>query len=106
MRALRVFFASFLVLFVEVALIRWMPAEMSALPPLAAYTITMLGSLAGVIAFAVMSWRELPPSIWFSVALVPAMPLLLQSEEPSRPVPFLSVTRLGRIAGVVLLLVS
>ena len=38
---------------------------MSALPPLRAYTINIVGSLAGVVAFAVMSWQQLPPTWWF-----------------------------------------
>ena len=47
-----------------------MAREMSTLPPLRAYTINILGSLAGVVAFAVMSWRELSPIWWFGVAFV------------------------------------
>jgi hypothetical protein len=45
-----------------------MAREMATLPPLQAYTINILGSLAGVVAFAVMSWRELSPIWWFGVA--------------------------------------
>ncbi len=30
----------------------------------AAYTLDVLGSLAGIAAFAAMSWLELPPSVW------------------------------------------
>jgi SAM-dependent methyltransferase len=63
------------------ALAQRMAAEMSALPPLPAYTINILGSLAGVIAFAVMSWREAPPQIWFGLMLVAAGPLLMQPER-------------------------
>ena len=62
------------------ALAQRMAAEMSALPPLPAYTINILGSLAGVVAFAVMSWREAPPQIWFGLMLVAAGPLLMQPE--------------------------
>ena len=74
------------VLFVTVAalftaLAQRMAAEMTALPPLAAYTINILGSLAGVIAFAIMSWREAPPQFWFALMLVAAGPLLLQPER-------------------------
>src|SRR4051812_43194535 len=88
------------------ALAQRMAAEMSALAPLAAYTINILGSLAGVVAFALMSWRELPPAVWFSVAFAAAAPLLFQPENAAKPAPFLSVRRLARVAGIVLLLVS
>ena len=69
------------VLFVGVAalfatLAQRMAAEMTALPPLRAYTINLAGSLAGVAAFALVSWLEAPPSTWFLVAFVAAAPLL------------------------------
>ena len=57
------------------ALAQRMAREMAALPPLRAYTINLAGSLAGVVAFAVMSWLELPPVIWFAVACLAALPL-------------------------------
>jgi len=69
------------VLFVGVAalfatLAQRMAAEMTALPPLRAYTINLAGSLAGVAAFALVSWLEAPPSTWFLVAFAAAAPLL------------------------------
>ena len=78
------------VLFVMVAalfaaLAQRMAAEMSALPPLAAYTINILGSLAGVVAFAVMSWREAAPQFWFVLMMVAAGPLLMLPESGRRP---------------------
>jgi len=60
-----------------VTLAQRMAREMSALPPLRAYTINILGSLAGVAAFALMSWRELPPTWWFGTAFAAAVPLLV-----------------------------
>ena len=63
------------------ALAQRMAAEMSALPPLPAYTINILGSLAGVVAFAAMSWREAPPEIWFGLILLASGPLLMQPES-------------------------
>jgi SAM-dependent methyltransferase len=53
-----------------------MASEMTALPPLRAYTINLAGSLAGVAAFAAVSWLEAPPSAWFIVAFAAAVPLL------------------------------
>jgi spermidine synthase len=62
------------------ALAQRMAAEMSALPPLPAYTINILGSLAGVVAFAAMSWREAPPEFWFGLIILASGPLLMQPE--------------------------
>lgn len=59
-----------------VALAQRMALEMASLPPLRAYTINLAGSLAGVAAFAVISWLELSPTIWFAVAFGSAAPLL------------------------------
>ncbi|MCX6551339.1 MAG: spermidine synthase, partial [Acidobacteria bacterium] len=69
------------VLFIGVAMLfaalaQRMAREMTALPPLRAYTINLAGSLAGVAAFALASWLEAPPSAWFIVAFVAAVPLL------------------------------
>jgi len=58
------------------ALAQRMAAEMTALPPLRAYTINLAGSLAGTAAFALMSWLEAPPSTWFLVAFAAAVPFL------------------------------
>jgi len=58
-------FASVAALFVVVA--HRMGRELSGRPPLRAYVINLLGSLTGVAAFALVSWLELPPSLWFGV---------------------------------------
>jgi SAM-dependent methyltransferase len=58
------------------ALAQRMALEMTALPPLGAYTINLAGSLAGVATFAVASWLEARPSTWFLVAFAAAAPLL------------------------------
>ncbi len=58
-----------------------MAREMSALPPLRAYTLNILGSLTGVVAFAAMSWQELSPTWWFGVAFAVAV-LLIANDEP------------------------
>jgi spermidine synthase len=46
--------------------------------PLHAYTVNLLGSLAGVGAFALMSWREVPPVAWFAVAFATALPFVIE----------------------------
>src|SRR6478672_8804026 len=75
------------VLFVVVAalfatLAQRMGREMAQLPPLEAYTINLAGSLAGVVALGVISWLELPPTVWFGIAFAAAVPLLLTPEAP------------------------
>src|SRR4051794_8362923 len=72
-------FVSVAVLFVTVA--QRMGRGLSGRPPLRAYVIKLLGSLAGVAVFALVSWFELPPSVWFGVAAAAAIPLLLQDRR-------------------------
>ena len=67
-----------------VALAQRMAREMAARPPLAAYTANILGSLAGVIAFAILSWLELPPAVWWTVAAAAAVPLLVRPAAGER----------------------
>ena len=67
-----------------------MGREMAVLPPLKGYTVNIAGSLAGVIAFAVISWWQLPPGVWFAVGFGAAVPLLLTA-EPGRPAPRIPV---------------
>ena len=76
------------VLFVVVAALfaavaQRMGREMATLAPLRAYTINILGSLAGVGAFALMSWAQLSPAWWFGVAFAAALPLLVSVEATS-----------------------
>jgi len=59
-----------------------MGREMAQLAPLKAYTINLAGSLAGVVALGVISWLELPPTVWFGMAFAAAVPLLLTPEAP------------------------
>ena len=54
-----------------------MGREMAALPPLRGYTLNLLGSLAGVGLFAVISWLQLSPTWWFGVGFAAAVPLLM-----------------------------
>ena len=60
-----------------------MGREMALLPPLRAYTINLAGSLAGVVVLGLVSWLQLPPAMWFGIAFVSAIPLLLSSEVPA-----------------------
>lgn len=71
-----------------------MGRELTKHPPLRAYTINLLGSLAGVAAFAALSWMQTPPVVWFGVAFAAAIPFV-----PVRP-------RLARVGGVAALLAA
>ena len=72
-------FAAVAALFVAVA--QRMGRELGGRPPLRAYAINLSGSLAGVAAFALVSWLELPPAIWFGVAAAAALPLLFEGRR-------------------------
>ena len=58
-----------------------MARAMAALPPLPAYSINLAGSLGGVAAFAVVSWLEQPPTLWFALVFAAAA-LFLRGERP------------------------
>jgi SAM-dependent methyltransferase len=72
-------FVSVAALFVTVA--HRMGRDLTSRPPLRAYTVNLLGSLAGVAAFAAVSWLQLPPSVWFGVAAAAAVPLLIDGRR-------------------------
>jgi SAM-dependent methyltransferase len=69
-----------------VTLAQRMGREMAVLPPLRGYTVNIIGSLAGVVFFAVISWLELPPGVWFGAGFAAAVPLIFAA-EPGRPAP-------------------
>jgi hypothetical protein len=87
------------------ALAHRMAREMSATAPLRAYTLNLAGSLAGVIAFGICSWLQLPPTVWFAVAFAAALPLLARGapgELAPRPmIVFVSVACLLASIGLV-----
>ena len=58
-----------------------MGRELTGRPPLQAYTINLLGSLAGIATFALLSWLELPPTVWFAVAFAAALPFVFESRR-------------------------
>lgn len=60
-----------------------MGKEMSTLPPLIGYTLNLLGSLAGVGVFALISWLQLSPTWWFAIGFAAAIPLILIPEPGS-----------------------
>ena len=50
--------------------------------PLRAYALNLAGSLAGVAAFALMSWLQIPPVAWFGIAFISALPFILERRRP------------------------
>ena len=58
-----------------------MGREMASLPPLRAYTFNLAGSLAGVVVLGLISWLELPPTVWFGIAFASAVPLLVTPDR-------------------------
>src|SRR5689334_3680334 len=66
-------------LFITVA--QRMGRELTTRPPLVAYAINLVGSLAGVAGFALLSWLELPPAAWFAVAFAAALPFLFEGRR-------------------------
>ena len=72
-------FTAVAALFVTVA--HRMGRELAGRPPLRAYVINLLGSLAGVAAFALVSWLELPPIVWFGVAAAAALPFVFDGRR-------------------------
>ncbi len=82
-----------------VALAQRMAREMAAISPLRAYTFNLAGSLAGVVAFGLCSWLQLPPTWWFAVAFAAAVPLLLRGAPGElQPRPFLVALCLACLA--------
>jgi len=72
-------FTTVAALFVTVA--QRMGRELTGRPPLRAYVINLLGSLAGVAAFALVSWLELPPLVWFGVSAAAALPFVFDGRR-------------------------
>ena len=83
-----------------VALAQRMGREMTATGPLAGYAANIVGSLTGVVAFGLMSWLQLPPAAWWTVAAVAAAPLLLTAAPGERRWPLsLALLNFAVLAG-------
>ncbi len=52
---------------------RLLGAAFEGVPRLAGYTVNILGSLAGILAFVAMSYLRTPPWLWFIVGLSPLL---------------------------------
>ena len=52
---------------------RLLAVQFDGTPRLRAYTINILGSLAGLLAFVALSWLRTPPWIWFLIGLLPLL---------------------------------
>jgi len=82
-----------------VTLAQQMAREMARLEALRAYTLNVAGSLTGVLAFAVISWLELSPTVWFAIGFAASVPFLLPKPTARQP-------WLVPIAGCALLITS
>jgi spermidine synthase len=71
------------------ALAQRMAQEMAARPPLAAYSANIVGSLCGVMAFAALSWLQLPPTAWWGLAACVSLPLLATGAPGEKRPPIL-----------------
>ncbi len=58
-----------------------------SMPPLRAYTFDILGSLAGIAAFTILSALQTPPPVWFGVLAVGLALLGLGKGLPRRALP-------------------
>jgi hypothetical protein len=76
---LPVLFVIVAALFITVA--QRMGRELAARPPLGAYGLNLAGSLTGVGVFAGLSWLEQPPSTWFAVAAIAALPFVFEGRR-------------------------
>jgi len=65
---LLVFFAATTFLFIPLG--QATGREMSGRPPVPAYIVNLLGSLAGIWVFAFLAYLQTPPAIWFGLAVV------------------------------------
>jgi SAM-dependent methyltransferase len=72
-------FTAVAALFVTVA--QRMGRELTGRPPLRAYVLNLLGSLAGVGVFAIVSWLQLPPLVWFGIAAAAALPFVVDARR-------------------------
>jgi hypothetical protein len=66
------FVVVFLMVVVSSGLVAQRAAKLfRALSPLHAYTMDIAGSLAGIVAFMILSWLESPPALWFLLLAIP-----------------------------------
>ncbi|MBU0716992.1 MAG: hypothetical protein KJ749_01980 [Planctomycetes bacterium] len=78
---LAIFYGFFLAIFVTTILI-FIPIGqltgrmMKTLPPVRAYTVNIVGSIAGVLLFTATAYLWLPPVVWFGLAALMAVVLL------------------------------
>lgn len=72
--ALPLIFAIVTLAFIQLA--RPLGQLLTALPPLQAYAIDIIGSLAGIAVFFVMSYLFVNPLVWFVVLLLGFLPML------------------------------
>jgi len=75
-----VIFFFFSTMFIFLPIGKVMGEKMLAFHPLPAYSINILGSLAGVVVFSILSFLNTPPFFWFFIALTISISFL--KKEP------------------------
>ena len=50
------------------------PEKPERVERLRGYSVNIVGSLAGVVAFAALSYLEQPPAVWLAAGLLPLLP--------------------------------
>ncbi|MDQ3856385.1 MAG: hypothetical protein M3281_08355, partial [Chloroflexota bacterium] len=68
--------------------------------PLVAYSINILGSLLGVVAFALISYLSVPPQIWFAVGAIGLLAYLFLGDTNKRWLPVAALTLLSIVLAV------
>ncbi len=73
-----------LVVLAFVPLGRQLGRSLSLLPPLRAYTVDIVGSLAGIVAFVAVAYTAVHPTVWFCLTVIVAWPLTVKASFGSR----------------------
>jgi SAM-dependent methyltransferase len=55
---------------------QWIARLFAGQPPLWAYSVEVLGSLGGILCFALLSYLGAPPPVWFLIGFLLLLPLL------------------------------
>jgi hypothetical protein len=90
-----VFFIATMLLFIPLG--QATGREMAPHPPVPAYIVNILGSLAGIWIYALISFMQTPPAVWFALALAGLAVFLAKKQILSR------MFVVGSLAGVITL---
>ncbi len=60
---------------------QWLGLLFKRFGPLKAYAVEIAGSVLGIVLFAVVSFFELPPPVWFTIGFVLLLPVIERARE-------------------------